>query len=132
LCRIFKYRLGFVNLLEYNLLTKLVTIKSYLTPSEAMMLQSILSSEDIYCFLKDENSVIMQPYLANSIGGIKLQVREPDVERAVDILKTTGFIKDPPPPESWFKVNKPLIILFIILLVLLAYKFLQMRPVPVN
>lgn len=108
----------------------LITIKSFLTPSEASMIQSILAAEDIYCFLKDENAVLMAPYLANAIGGVKLQVHEEDVERAIIILKNSGVLKEPQKQESWLKENQTLIILSIIILAVFLYFFI--RTIPLN
>jgi type III secretory pathway lipoprotein EscJ len=96
---------------------RLITIKAYLGPVEASMMHSILESEDVYSFLKDENSVIMAPYLSNAIGGIKLQVRESDVQKAVDILQEAGYLKEEPETaESGLKSRVvPVIILFALL-----------------
>ncbi len=47
-----------------------------------------LQEEGISCWLKDENSATISPYLANSIGGIKLMVPEIQKERAADLLRT--------------------------------------------
>lgn len=106
----------------------LVTIKSFLTPSEADMMKSILSSEDIFCYLKDENSVITAPFLSNAIGGVKLQVREEDIERSIAILRNAGMIKEPIKKGNWFKEYKALIILSIFILALFLYFFIRTIP----
>lgn len=46
-----------------------------------------LQSEFINCYLQDEYSVTIDPFLSNAIGGIKLMVVEAQVERALAILK---------------------------------------------
>lgn len=45
-----------------------------------------LGAEGIECFLKDELTVAANPFLSNAVGGVKLQVRGEDVERATAIL----------------------------------------------
>ena len=45
-----------------------------------------LKEEFINCYLQDEYSVTIDPFLSNAIGGIKLMVAEAQVERARDIL----------------------------------------------
>ncbi len=45
-----------------------------------------LKEEFIKCYLQDEYSVTIDPFLSNAIGGIKLMVAETQVERAIDIL----------------------------------------------
>ena len=46
-----------------------------------------LKEEYINCYLQDEYSVTIDPFLSNAIGGIKLMVAEAQAERAKDILK---------------------------------------------
>jgi len=45
-----------------------------------------LEEEYINCYLQDEYSVTIDPFLSNSIGGIKLMVAETQAGRALDIL----------------------------------------------
>jgi hypothetical protein len=37
----------------------------------------------------NENSVTIDPFLSNAIGGIKLMVAESQVERALELIKET-------------------------------------------
>lgn len=71
---------------------KLVTLLSTLTPSEANLIKSMLTSEGIEVFLQDE--IMSQIYPSTLLGGIKLQVWEQDVETVTDFLKEGGFIKE--------------------------------------
>jgi len=45
-----------------------------------------LKEEYINCYLQDEYSVTIDPFLSNAIGGIKLMVAETQAERAWKIL----------------------------------------------
>jgi len=45
-----------------------------------------LKEEYINCYLQDEYSVTIDPFLSNAIGGIKLMVAETQAERAREIL----------------------------------------------
>lgn len=45
-----------------------------------------LKEEFINCYLQDEYSVTIDPFLSNAIGGIKLMVAETQIERAREIL----------------------------------------------
>ena len=47
-----------------------------------------LKEEFINCYLQDEYSVTIDPFLSNAIGGIKLMVAESQQERAREILNT--------------------------------------------
>lgn len=46
-----------------------------------------LKEEFINCYLQDEYSVTIDPFLSNAIGGIKLMVAETQLERAREILE---------------------------------------------
>ncbi len=45
-----------------------------------------LKEEFINCYLQDEYSVTIDPFLSNAIGGIKLMVAATQAERALEIL----------------------------------------------
>lgn len=47
-----------------------------------------LQEEHINCWLKDENTVTIDPILTNAVGGIKLMVAEPQIERALALIAT--------------------------------------------
>ena len=67
----------------------LVTIKAFDESMQAHLVKSKLESEGIECWLLDDHSVSVQPWASFALGGVKLQVREADLERANEILK--GF-----------------------------------------
>lgn len=46
-----------------------------------------LQEEGINCWLKDENTVTIDPILSNAIGGIKLMVHQMQIERARELLR---------------------------------------------
>jgi hypothetical protein len=46
-----------------------------------------LKEEFINCYLQDEYSVTIDPFLSNAIGGIKLMVAETQIDRAREILE---------------------------------------------
>jgi DNA-directed RNA polymerase subunit RPC12/RpoP len=89
---------------------------------EANIVLGRLQSEDINCWLKDENTSTITPFLSNAIGGIKLMVAEPQLERAKEILAEIDserkkrfacpncgshnieFITTPRKPGNWFSV----------------------------
>lgn len=56
---------------------------------DAHLLMSRLESEEIECWLKDENTVTIIPILTNMVGGIKLLVKKEDFDRASEIFKET-------------------------------------------
>ena len=56
---------------------------------DAHLLMARLESEEIECWLKDENTVTIDPLLTNAVGGIKLMVKKEDFPRAYEIFRET-------------------------------------------
>ena len=65
-----------------------VTIRTYGFVHEAAIAREMLEAEGIAVLLPDEHTMSVDPGLQNVIGGVKLQVRVEDAERATDILDT--------------------------------------------
>ncbi len=65
---------------------KLVTLGTYYSPIEAQFAVNRLKEAGITAFVADENIVAMDFLLGNAVGWIKVQVREPDLERAEAVL----------------------------------------------
>jgi len=72
---------------------KLVTIANFIEPFPADLAKIKLESEDIKCFLSGQNFVSTYWLLSNANGGIKLQVRESDAEKALEILANNEGLK---------------------------------------
>jgi len=67
---------------------KLITIANFIEPFQANLARVKLESEGIKCFLGGENFVATYWLLSNADRGIKLQVRESDAKRALEILSS--------------------------------------------
>ncbi|MFA0960408.1 DUF2007 domain-containing protein [Roseivirga sp. BDSF3-8] len=65
----------------------LVTLRSFPNHVEAHLLKTKLESEDIPCFIFDENMVTMNPLYNVTVGGIKVKVLEEDQARAQQLLE---------------------------------------------
>ena len=63
-----------------------VPIRSYENYIDAHIIMGRLREEGIDCWLKDENTVTITPYLGNAVGGIKLMVLEEAVPKAIELL----------------------------------------------
>ena len=61
-----------------------------MTLPEALLAKSILDSAGIESFLGDQNIIRMDWFLSNALGGVKLRVREEDVDVATAMLKQSG------------------------------------------
>lgn len=65
---------------------ELVTLQVFDTAIDAHILKNTLESEDIVCYIFDENIVTLNPLLNYAVGGIRLQVNEKDLDQAKAIL----------------------------------------------
>jgi len=70
-----------------------VEVRSYDNYIDAHLMLGRLRAEYINCHLLNENSVTIDPFLSNAIGGIKLMVAEPQLARALELIKQaeSGF-----------------------------------------
>ena len=64
-----------------------IFLQSYDNYVSAHIAMGRLEEDGINCWLKDENTVTIDPILGNAIGGIKLMVAESQAQRATEILK---------------------------------------------
>ncbi|MDE2755718.1 MAG: DUF2007 domain-containing protein [Acidobacteriota bacterium] len=65
----------------------LITIASFDHTLDANLAKTRLEAEGIDCILTDEHITSMNWFWVPAIGGVRLQVRESDAERAVEILE---------------------------------------------
>lgn len=65
---------------------KLITIANFIEPFQADLARVKLESEGIRCFLAGENFAATYWLLSGADRGIKLQVRQSEAERALQIL----------------------------------------------
>jgi len=83
---------------------KLITVAVFQYPQEAHIIQSKLKSEGITALLKDELTVQTDNFLSNAIGGVKLQIFEEDLERAIPFLEAADvFPKETETPSEVFE-----------------------------
>jgi hypothetical protein len=69
---------------------ELVTIATFYNEPEFLLARARLESADIPCFGQDENMIRISGWHSHIFGGIKLQVRQSDVEDALAILRHTA------------------------------------------
>ena len=68
---------------------------SFSHPYEAHLALALLDSHGIDAVLQDEHTVFANHLYSNAIGGVKLVVGKEDFEKALEVLKSSGVIKDP-------------------------------------
>jgi putative signal transducing protein len=71
-----------------------VILRRYRDLPEAVVVKSILDSEGIECFLSDENLIRMDWFWSGLLGGVKLWVKQQDVDEAQNLI-------DQSPPEGF-------------------------------
>ena len=65
---------------------KLIPLQSYSNYIEANIVLGRLQNDGVDCWLQDENTNTIGPYLGNAIGGIKLVVPQSQVGRAQELM----------------------------------------------
>jgi len=66
---------------------ELVTLTRASNAIEASLMKSKLESEGVFCFVADGNTIGINPLYTNVLGGLRVQVRLIDVDRACEILQ---------------------------------------------
>jgi len=69
------------------LLMDFVILQSFTSYIDAHILLGRLEEEGIRCWLKDENTVTINPIWTTAVGGIKLMVGRDQLERAAQLLE---------------------------------------------
>lgn len=72
---------------------ELITIKTFDNLMEAHFMKSMLESENIICFLFDENVVGLNPLYNITVGGIKLKINKLDLQKATLIIDASEKTK---------------------------------------
>jgi len=66
---------------------ELVTVRTFSNYISANILMSKLRNGGIECYLKDEHTVTMDPFLTYAVGSIKLVVKKEDVPEVLELLQ---------------------------------------------
>ena len=95
---------------------KLIVLQRFDNYFFANITYTKLQDAGIECFLRDENTVTVDPLISNAIGGIKLEVEESQFELAVELMKgaEVAYLNDIDCPyckktglTAEEKINKP-------------------------
>ena len=79
-----------------------ITVISFTYPQEAYLAKAKLESEGIEVTIKDDLTAQVNNFYSNAIGGVKVQVKETDVEQAMQALLEAGYIKKETAPTPSF------------------------------
>ena len=71
---------------EYDL-EKLVTVETFSSSWEAQLARACLEAEGIHSVIADEHFHRLYSALTSTLGGVRLQVRPEDADRAVEMLR---------------------------------------------
>lgn len=66
---------------------EVITVRTFDNYFYANLILTRLQHDGIECYLKDEHTVTIDPLLTNAVGGIKLVVKEADVDAANQLLE---------------------------------------------
>jgi hypothetical protein len=103
---------------EYEL-SKLVTIETFSSAWEAQLARACLEAEGIHAVVADEHFFRLYGALTSTLGGVRLQVRPGDHERAAELLRnrrpilylvteedTRAAAEEPEEPEALVVVGR--------------------------
>ena len=68
-----------------------ITVATFTYPTELALVKSYLEAEEIEFNVKDELAVQADNFLSNAIGGVKLQVKDKDLDRVKEIVIEFGY-----------------------------------------
>jgi hypothetical protein len=71
---------------EYEL-ARLVTVETFSSPWEAQLARACLEAEGIDAVIADEHFFRLYGALSNALGGVRLQVRPEQADRAAELLR---------------------------------------------
>lgn len=77
-----------------------VTLKSFYHPSQADLFCARLDSEGIHYRFLDENTIRVNPFYSDALGGARLQVLKTDLADALLIMDEMGIQPDSTPEPS--------------------------------
>jgi hypothetical protein len=80
-----------------------ITLVTYTYSTEAYVLVAKLETEGIKCFLANEHLLSTQQFLSNAVGGLDVQVRQEDLEKAKQILKDHNSANKQNIPDEFLK-----------------------------
>lgn len=70
---------------------ELVTVATFSSAFNAHVYEGRLRAEGIEAYIKDEHTIQVNPFYSQALGGIKLQVKDTDIEEAKRILAESGY-----------------------------------------
>ena len=84
-----------------------VTIAEFMLPTDVAVARGRLESEGIECRLMDELTVQVHNLYSQAVGGVKLQVRTEDADRARAFLAEWGLYTEGEPESSafWLEID---------------------------
>ena len=71
---------------EYDI-ERLVTIETFSSPWEAQLARACLEAEGLHAVIADEHFYRLYGALSSTLGGVRLQVRPEEAERAAELLR---------------------------------------------
>ena len=66
-------------------------IATYTYPSELIVVRSLLESNGIECYVRDELTVQVHNFYSNAIGGIRMEIPNDQIDLAKQLMIENGF-----------------------------------------
>lgn len=82
-----------------------IKIMAFTYGHEAQMVKSVLESEGLSTHIQDELTNQVLNHISNTIGGVKLYVKNEDYKKAYQILINAGYLKEKNENKNTFLNN---------------------------
>ena len=73
---------------------KTIVFMDFNSIGQAFIVKGALDSNNIPCFLSNENSAILGNILSDSVSGIKLHIFEADLEKAEEVMALVNSVSE--------------------------------------
>jgi hypothetical protein len=73
---------------------KTIVFMDFDSIGQASIVKGALESNNISCFLSNENSAILGNILSNSVSGIRLHIFEADLEKAEEVMALVNSVSE--------------------------------------
>jgi len=73
---------------------KTIVFMDFNSIGQASIVKGALESNNIPCFLSNENSAVLGNILSNSVSGIRLHIFEADLEKAEEVMSLVSSVSE--------------------------------------
>lgn len=73
---------------------KTIVFMDFNSIGQASIVKGVLESNNIPCFLSNENSAVLSNILSDSVSGVRLHIFEKDLEKAEEVMSLVNSVSE--------------------------------------